>query len=71
MLHFAAIEGDLKTVQLLLQFEEINLNSTDRDGYTPVHCAAEFGQNAVIEVMYTGKILLYNIQSCWQRVEQL
>ncbi|MBO0883090.1 MAG: ankyrin repeat domain-containing protein [Mycobacterium sp.] len=45
-LHYAALEGDLATVERLLAVEDVNL--ADREGWTPLHFAARMGRVDVV-----------------------
>eukprot|EP00977_Amphora_coffeiformis_P019612 scaffold7349_cov173-Amphora_coffeaeformis.AAC.93 len=57
-LHFAAMNGHVAVVKRLLRGEEsgvaaavVNVDSTTTAGYTPLTCAAHFGQADVVEVL--------------------
>ena len=39
----AALKGNLEAVQLLLDDWRVDVNRTDRKGYTPLHAAANLG----------------------------
>jgi cytohesin len=53
-LHWAALYGQRKVVELLLA-EKADLNSLDENGFTPLHWAAMFNKSDVVEVLLANK----------------
>lgn len=51
LLHKAALAGDLKAVQRLLQQPGASVNQTDENGAVPLHCAALKGHIDVIDAL--------------------
>ena len=50
-LHFAASEGQLATVQLLLADVRVDVNSKAEDGSTPLHLAAEEDCHEIVRLL--------------------
>ncbi|MFI9507285.1 ankyrin repeat domain-containing protein [Nocardia sp. NPDC052566] len=46
-LHYAALDGDLDTLERLLETEDVN--GRDNEGWTPLHFAAQEARPAVVE----------------------
>jgi len=53
-LHWAALYGQKKVVELLLA-EKADVNSLDEDGFTPLHWAATFNQSDAVKVLLANK----------------
>ena len=53
-LHWAALYGQKKVVELLLA-EKADVNSLDGDGFTPLHWAATFNQSDAVKVLLANK----------------
>ncbi len=54
VLHWAALYGQKKVVELLLA-EKADVNSLDEDGFTPLHWAATFNQSDAVKVLLANK----------------
>ena len=52
LLHRAVRENDLVNVQILVAISEVNLNTTNRDGVTPIYLALRGYFEKVIECYY-------------------
>ena len=53
-LHWAAIYGQTKAMELLLA-AKADVNSLDGDGFTPLHWAATFNKRAAVELLLANK----------------
>ena len=53
-LHWAAIYGQTKAMELLLA-EKADVNSLDKDGFTPLHWAATFNKKDAVELLLANK----------------
>jgi hypothetical protein len=49
-LHYAAMGGNMKVVEILLQLE-VNVDQQDHMGMTPLHYAAMSGHEEVVEIL--------------------
>lgn len=47
----ACMEGDLKSVKLLLQDRRVDPNRTNKDGWAPLYTACRNGHSAVVELL--------------------
>lgn len=50
-LHYAAVNGNLSTANMLMRKEEINVNIRSNTGLTPLRLAAKNGQDEVVEAL--------------------
>jgi ankyrin repeat protein len=50
-LHFAAMDGRMKVVRLLLEWEGINIDAVDSAGLTPLHYSVQNGYSEVVELL--------------------
>ncbi|CAK9218976.1 unnamed protein product [Sphagnum troendelagicum] len=50
-LHFAAMDGRMKVVRLLLEWEGINIDAVDSAGLTPLHYSVQNGHSEVVELL--------------------
>ena len=64
-LHWAALNGDLKTVQLLLSDEMVDMNCTDSEGRTPLHLAVSKGHTKVLQILLGHQQVDVNHISMW------
>ncbi|XP_046856489.1 inversin-like [Xenia sp. Carnegie-2017] len=59
-LHLAAIEGDVKMVALLLQYNKDVLLQTDKEGKIPLHFAAAMGHLEVVKMLVSAQSSIHN-----------
>jgi ankyrin repeat protein len=50
-LHFAAMDGRMEVVRLLLAWEGINIDAVDSAGLTPLHYSVQNGHSEVVELL--------------------
>jgi ankyrin repeat protein len=50
-LHLAASGGHERVVKRLLEEQGVDINAADKDGYTPLACAATTGKTAVVKIL--------------------
>ena len=54
-LHIACSEGCMEIVKYLIEEENVNINCTDNDNWTPLHCACRIKSNPLFELYWDSK----------------
>jgi len=65
-MHFASAGGHVELVELLLE-EGASASEEDKEGYTPMHLAARYGHNSIIDIL-KSKVSLSVVSAKVKRV---
>ena len=50
-MHQAARDGNMAELELVAEYAPDRINEATSDGWTPLHCAADSGQEAAVSVL--------------------